>query len=227
MNILALIPAHNEASRILPVIQGARAHLPILVVDDGSTDSTSEIAQSAGAQVLRQTPNQGKGKALKAGFAHALDQNYDAVITLDADGQHDPSEIPAFLNAYAARQADLIIGARDFSKMPRVRRFSNTSGRFLFSRALGRPIRDNQSGYRLVSRRLMQAALASDQGGFEFEVDMVVICVQQGWLLDWVPIRTIYGTGSSHISPLRHTARFLRLVWKTYRKVHFSPKERK
>ena len=223
MNILAVIPAHNEASRISPVIQTALIHLPVLVIDDGSTDNTAAISRAAGAEVQIQTPNQGKGKALKTGFQHALDHNYDAVLTLDADGQHDPAEIPAFLEAYAERDGDLIIGSRDFSKMPFSRRFANTSGKVLFSRALGRTIHDNQSGYRLVSRRLVQAALASPQSGFEFEVDMVVICVRNGWRLDWVPIRTIYGNQSSHISPLKHTGRFLHLVWKTYRQVRSSP----
>jgi glycosyltransferase involved in cell wall biosynthesis len=222
MKILAIIPAHNEATRILPVIQVALTHLPVLVVDDGSSDTTSAIAHDAGAMVLRQVPNQGKGKALKAGFRRALDENFDAVLTLDADGQHDPAEIPLFLEAFAARGSDLIIGSRDFSQMPFSRRFANTSGRLLFSRAMGQTIHDNQSGYRLVSRRLAQAALASQHGGFEFEVDMLVICVQHGWRLDWVPIRTIYGSESSHISPLKHTGRFLRLVWKTFREVRSS-----
>jgi glycosyltransferase involved in cell wall biosynthesis len=226
MKILALVPAHNEAARILPVIQAAQAYLPVLVIDDGSSDETSEVARAAGAEVLRHVPNQGKGKALKAGFRHALDDDYDAVLTLDADGQHDPDEIPAFLEAYATRGSDLIIGSRDFSQMPFSRRFANTSGRLLFSRALGQTIRDNQSGYRLVSRRLAQAALDSRHEGFEFEVDMVVICVKRGWRLDWVPIRTIYGTGSSHISPLRHTGRFLRLVWKTFREVRSSSQKK-
>ena len=222
MKILAIIPAHNEATRISPVIQASLEHLPVLVVDDGSTDATADVAQTAGAQVLRQVPNQGKGMALKTGFARALAEGYDAVVTLDADGQHDPSEIPLFLAAFSERSPDLIIGSRDFTKMPLSRRFANTSGRLLFSRALGQPIRDNQSGYRLVSRRLMAASLESQQGGFEFEVDMVVICVQSGWRLDWVPISTIYGQESSHINPLRHSGRFLSLVWRTHRRIRSS-----
>ena len=218
--MIALIPAHNEAPRIAAVIQATRAYLPVLVVDDGSSDATAQIAQEAGAAVIRQVPNQGKGMALKAGFERALAEGCDAILTLDADGQHDPSEIPTFLAAFADRGGDLIIGSRDFSKMPFSRRFANTSGRLIFSRALGHPIRDNQSGYRLVSQRLAQAALQSRQGGFEFEVDMVIICIRRSWRLDWVPIRTIYGEESSHINPLRHAGRFIRLAWQTYREVH-------
>jgi glycosyltransferase involved in cell wall biosynthesis len=215
--ILALIPAHNEAPRITPVIAKTRSHLPVLVVDDGSSDNTADIAQAAGARVLRQTPNQGKGQALKTGFRRALDEDCAAVLMLDADGQHDPDEIPAFLQAWRERGADLIIGAREYRLMPLVRRFSNTIGRILFSWAVGRPIRDNQSGYRLVSRRLIQACLESKLGGFEFEVDMIVIAIQRGWALDWVNIRTIYGSEKSHIHPLKHIQRFSKLVWDTRR----------
>lgn len=216
-SILALIPAHNEAPRISSVIQGALCCLPVLVVDDGSSDDTAAAAQQAGAEVLRQTPNQGKGAALKAGFCRALEEGYDAVLTLDADGQHDPAEIPAFLQKYAASQPDLLIGARNFKQMPFTRRLGNTIGRSIFSWAVGQPIRDNQSGYRLISRRLMEASLESSHGGFEFEVDMVVVCVQNGWKLDWQPIRTIYADEKSHISPVKHVSRFLHLVRSTRR----------
>lgn len=213
--LLALIPAHNEAERISPVITAALQYLPVLVIDDGSNDDTQAVAEAAGARVLRQTPNQGKGQALKTGFRRALDENIDAVVMLDADGQHDPAEIPAFLQAWRESGADLIIGARDYRRMPPVRRLSNSLGRILFSWALGRYVPDNQSGYRLVSRRLMQVSLESAHGGFEFEVDMIVLCVQRGWPLDWVKIRTIYGDEKSHIHPARHVSSFLSLVWET------------
>lgn len=213
--ILALIPAYNEAARVAQVVTGAMAYLPVLVVDDGSSDGTATCAGEAGATVLQQTPNQGKGTALKAGFRWALDKGYEAVITLDADGQHDPVETPKFLDAYAARAADLIIGARDFSHMPLIRRLSNTVGGWAFSWAIGQPVRDNQSGYRLVSRRLLEAILASNEAGFEFEVEMIVICVRHDFKLDWVPIRTIYAGETSHIRPWHHTVNFLRMVWQT------------
>ena len=152
--ILALIPAFNEAERVAGVVRGAGAHLPVLVVDDGSTDDTAARAKGAGAVVLRQNPNQGKGAALRVGFRWALDEGHEAVLTLDADGQHDPAEIPKFLHAYADCRPDLIIGARDFRHIPPVRRVANTLGRRSFSWALGQPVRDNQSGYRLISNSL-------------------------------------------------------------------------
>ncbi|MHB1482427.1 MAG: glycosyltransferase family 2 protein, partial [Bellilinea sp.] len=148
--ILVLIPAYNEGERVVPVVRGAQTHLPVLVVDDGSTDGTAVFARDAGADVYLQQPNQGKGAALLAGFAIALKQGYQAVITLDADGQHDPAEIPAFIAAFQSQHADLVIGQRNFSQMPPVRRFANTIGAALFSRALGQPVADNQSGFRLI-----------------------------------------------------------------------------
>lgn len=209
--ILALIPAYNEERSIAAVVRGALAHLPVLVVDDGSTDDTAASARAAGAEVLIQQPNQGKGAALLAGFAYALERNYQAVVTLDADGQHDPAEIPAFLEAYAASRADLIIGKRDFRAMPPVRRASNTLGAWILSWALGQPVADNQSGYRLVSRRMMEALRQPRERGFEFEVEMLITCLQNGCRLEWVPIRTIYAGETSHISPLRHVYKFLRV----------------
>jgi glycosyltransferase involved in cell wall biosynthesis len=217
VNVLALIPAYNEAGRVTGVIAGARPQLPVLVVDDGSADDTAARAESAGATVVRQTPNQGKGVALKTGFRWALDHGYEAVITLDADGQHDPAEIPAFLDRYAQRQPDLIIGERQFTKMPFPRNVSNTFGRWLFSKALGQSVRDNQSGYRLISRRLMEATLSSREAGFEFEVEMIVTCVRRGYTLAGVPIRTIYAGEASHIKPVPQTIHFLRVVWQTWR----------
>lgn len=213
--ILALIPAYNEEDHVAEVVRSTRAYLPVLVVDDGSRDDTAARAEAAGAEVLRQVPNQGKGAALRAGFRRALDQGYEAVITLDADGQHDPAEIPAFLSAYAVRRPDLIIGERTFAQMPFPRNISNTIGRALFSWALGQPVRDNQSGYRLISRRLMETTLQSREQGFEFEVEMIVTCVRHGYTLAGVPIRTIYGDQGSHIKPVPQTIHFFRVVWQT------------
>jgi glycosyltransferase involved in cell wall biosynthesis len=214
--ILALIPAYNEALRVAGVVEGVRTHLPVLVVDDGSTDETARRAEEAGATVLVQNPNQGKGAALQAGFRWAMAEAYEAVVTLDADGQHDPAEIPKFLQAYDAQGADLIIGQRDFSQMPPLRRLANWLGGLAFSWALGQRIPDNQSGYRLVRRRLMAAMLDQNvERGFEYEVEMITICVRRNFGLAWVPIRTIYAGETSHINPMQHVKNFLRLIWRT------------
>ena len=206
--LIAVLPAHDEAPRIGSVIGGATRHVRVLVVDDGSTDETATVARSAGAEVLEQRPNQGKGAALRAGFRRALEVGAIAVITLDADGQHDPADLPRFLDA-ALADAELVVGQRDFGAMPLLRRTSNAAGTVLLSAALGRWIPDNQSGYRRIGRRLMSAMLESRDDGFAFEVEMIAVCLREGWPISWVPIRTIYGEERSHIKPLRHLREFL------------------
>ncbi len=218
--IIALIPAHNEHEHITAVVTAARRYLPVLVVDDGSTDDTALLAEAAGSQVLRQTPNQGKGAALIAGFKLALSQGAGAVITLDGDGQHDPDEIPAFLSAYIRQPAGMIIGQRDYSQMPRFRRSTNTVGRMMISLALGQYIPDNQSGYRLISRSLLERLLDSPEKGFELEVDMITLCLKYKLGLGWVPIRTIYAGQASHIRPMRHLVHYIRIVFKAWRTMH-------
>jgi glycosyltransferase involved in cell wall biosynthesis len=231
--VLAIIPAHNEGGRIGSVVSAVAAQgLPVLVVDDGSTDETGKEAAAAGAQVLRLEPNRGKGAALKAGFRSALGSagevagrgdssgaaadgpavSWAAVLTLDGDGQHDPAEIPKFLEAWRRTDADLVIGMRDYRHMPPIRWFTNSVSRLLFSRAVGEHIPDNQSGYRLHGRRIAEAALASEEQGFAFEVEEIAICVGRGYRLAWVPIKTIYGTEKSDIKPWAHFRSFMRVT---------------
>jgi glycosyltransferase involved in cell wall biosynthesis len=238
--VLAVVPAHDEAGRV-----GRVAHalvsmgLPALVVDDGSADGTSAEAVAAGASVLRLRPNRGKGGALKAGFAFALGQEgapggtdsvegaplsppaagWAAFLTLDGDGQHDPAEVPRLLGEWQRTGADLVVGARDYKQMPPIRWFTNSVSRVLFSWALGRHIADNQSGYRVHSRRLAEASLASDEQGFAFEVDEIAICVGRGWGLAWVPIATIYGTEKSDIRAWSHIVSFARVTRRARRRI--------
>ncbi len=209
--ILALIPGYQEGPRIAAVVRATAAFLPVVVIDDGSTDATAVEAERAGATVIRQVPNQGKGAALRAGFRHALDAGADAVVTLDADGQHDPTEIPAFLATFEAARPELVIGRRDFAAMPPVRRLANTVGGAVFSVAVGQRVPDNQSGYRLIGRRLMRALLESDESGFGFEVEMIARCIALGLPIAWVPIRTIYAGEPSHIRPWQHLSGFVRV----------------
>ena len=217
--VLALVPAHDEAGRVGAVVAGLRQQgLPVLVVDDGSSDTTADEAEAAGGRVLRLRPNRGKGGALKAGFREALADpvapsgGWRAFLTLDGDGQHDPAEVSRFLATWNTSGADLVVGARDYASMPPIRWFTNSVSRLLFSWALGERIPDNQSGYRLHSRRLAEAALASEEQGFAFEVEEIAICLGRGWKLVWVPIATIYGTEKSDIRPWTHFRSFIRVT---------------
>jgi glycosyltransferase involved in cell wall biosynthesis len=210
--VLAVIPAYQAAATIGSVVRATREHLPVLVVDDGSSDGTGVAAEVAGARVLRQEPNQGKGAALRRGFAEALSDGAEAVLTLDADGQHDPACAPAFLAAWDERAAPLIIGRRSFDQMPLIRRVANELGTRTFSWAVGRHIEDNQSGYRLIARPLLPHLLSSHEDGFEFEVEMITDAIRAGLAIDWVPIPTIYEDAGSHISPISHVLNFLRVA---------------
>lgn len=217
--VIAVIPAYQAAPTLDAVVRATREHLPVLVVDDGSSDGTGAVAEAAGAEVVRQDPNQGKGAALRRGFAHALESGVEAVVTLDADGQHDPACVPDFLAAWHERGAPLIIGRRDFSQMPFTRRLANNLGTLTFSWAVGRHIEDNQSGYRLIGRPLLPHLLGSREDGFEFEVEMIADAIRAGLVIDWVPIPTIYEQAGSHISPVSHVSNFLRVARSARRSV--------
>jgi glycosyltransferase involved in cell wall biosynthesis len=217
LKIFALIPANNESEHIQRVVAGVSTYLPVWVVDDGSVDDTAALAEAAGARVIRQTPNQGKGAALITGFQRCLAEGADAVIMLDGDEQHDPQEIPLFLKAYAQRRDGMIIGMRDYSRMPFPRNLTNTFGRWMISAALNQYIPDNQSGYRLVGRALLALLLNNPEKGFELEVDMITLCLKHSLGLGWVPIRTIYGDQKSHIRPLHHLVHYFRITFKAWR----------
>lgn len=205
------------------MVRAAGEHLPVIVVDDGSSDDTAERAREAGATVIEQRPNRGKGAALRLGFERAMADGCDAVLTLDADGQHDPAEIPTFIAAYDVEPPpDLVIGRRNFRTMPPTRRLANELGGRAFSWAVGQPIPDNQSGYRLIGRRVIEATLGSDEGGFEFEVEMITTVIRIGGTIAWVPIRTIYGA-PSHIRPVDHLRQFIRIVRKARQDVRIPP----
>jgi glycosyltransferase involved in cell wall biosynthesis len=214
--IIVLVPAYNEARYISDVVAGARKYASVFVIDDGSSDGTGTVAARAGAQVVAHSVNQGKGKALDTGFDCALAREVVAAITLDADGQHDPDEIPLFIEAFRAGAGDLIIGQRSFSQMPARNQFGNRVGTWLLGRAMGQPVPDNQSGYRLLSREVMQTCRPRSTR-FEAEVEILLRARLAGFRLAWVPIRTIYNDKASHFRPVRDSALFLKMVWRIWR----------
>ena len=201
--ILALLPAYNEEAHLGKVLSEVKQQTAdILVVDDGSKDNTAEIARSAGVEVLSRGYNCGKGQSLKDGYTWALEHGYDALIMLDSDGQHDPACIKDFIQKYNETHAHLIIGARNYKDIPLRRRIPNVIGKVMFSTAVGQDIPDNQSGYRLLDRTLMERMLESEESRYHFEVEMIAICIAEGWPIEWVTIPTIYGDEVSKQNPL-------------------------
>ncbi len=212
-SVLVLIPAYNEARTIGPVVRAVKARLPVLVIDDGSTDNTAARARDEGAVVVSHPNNQRKGAALKTGFSWALERGYEAVVTMDADGQHDPDDLAKLLNANRRHQGDLIIGERQFPKMPWPNRFTTPLGSKILSWALGIPVTDNQSGFRLLTRAFLERMRLSSNG-YEMEVEMIWEVVRLGMTIAWVPIRTIYFPDrKSGFRPIIDTLLFLRMVW--------------
>ena len=211
--VCAVIPAYNEARHIAQVVTGVRRQLPdVVVVDDGSRDDTAERAAQAGAHVIRHPRNQGKGGALQTAFDYATDRGYDAVIALDADGQHDPAEIPRFLAALACGRGDIILGSRmaDPRGMPWLRRWTNRTTSVILSRLSGQRIQDSQSGYKAILVEVLRHVRPTG-AGFDAESEFLVTASQLGYRVGHVPIRTIYGDEVSSIKPVRDTWRFIRL----------------
>jgi glycosyltransferase involved in cell wall biosynthesis len=219
--IAVLIPALNAAQTLGEVLQKVHSFVrpeSIVVVDDGSTDETSRIAQEAGAYVIRHAANQGKGAALRSGFERILgEKQFQCVITMDADLQHDPAEIPKFVARWNEGGADLIIGNRKRvgSGMPFHRMLSNTITSLLVSARAGVVIKDSQSGYRCISRKVL-SEIQFASNGFEAETEMLIQTARKGFAIDSVPIATIYGKERSYMTHWQTTKRFLHVLLKEY-----------
>lgn len=208
-DLAVVVPAYNPGERLRGVVDGLSAHVQkIIVVDDGCTDGSTEGLADEFA-LVRFDRNRGKGHALVAGYRRALeDPDIQCVAVLDADGQHDPEELPKLYEAFKRENADLVIGARDFGTghVPWPSKFGNTLTVSVSALLLGRRIPDTQSGYRLSSRRFLEEILPSVRGGrYETEMELLGKAIRGGYAIESVPIRTIYeeGNRSSHFHKLR------------------------
>ena len=222
--ICAVIPAFNNETTISKVVEKTRREIDhVVVVDDGSTDKTARLAEDTGAHVIRVLKNRGKGNALSIGFRYALANNFDAIITLDADLQHDPSEIPKFIKHHTTNKSKIVIGARLHAKrkMPRVRYANNIIGTYTFSWLIGQPIEDSQCGFRLYDHEVMENIHILNDG-FEAEADILLRAGKRGYRIGFVPIKTIYFSDPQHGSyyrPVKDTFRIsiiflMNLFWK-------------
>lgn len=206
----AIIPCHNEAATVAMVVGATRQQVPtVIVVDDGSSDETAQLAKGVGAQVLRHPVRQGKGAALETGLQHALAQGFEWGLTLDGDGQHSPQDIPAFLNGIRSGEARLIVGNRmpQAAKIPFVRRWVNRFMSWMISLMAGQRLPDSQCGFRLVNLKAWSSVGTRSQH-FEFESEMLLSFARSGHGIRFVPVEVIYRKERSKISPLRDTVRW-------------------
>jgi len=202
---VALVPAFQAEATVGDVVRGIlRSLARVLVVDDGSTDLTSEEARRAGADVLRLSENGGKGTAVRAGLSRLLGTDATHIAILDADGQHDPADLPALLTA-AREGADFVIGSRmgQPEAIPSYRFRTNEIGSRILSRMTGLEVEDAQSGYRVVSAGLLRR-LQLNARGYIIETEILLKAARYLERLHHVPVRAIYG-GSSHYRPFRDT----------------------
>src|SRR3972149_4986253 len=243
-NILVLIPAFNAEKTISSLIDQISAFIPgkdVLVVDDGSTDRTYQLAKESGANCLQHKKNKGKGEALKTGFEYAVEQGYSGVITLDADLQHDPKFIPEFIEKaesdidtgrvqngsrwtrcpVGARQrrpspANILIGTRNIrlKTMPFSRWLTNNVTSIIVSILGDTKVRDSQSGYRYISMEVLKAVKLSTRK-YELESEILIKAGRKGFKIAPLPISTIYHGSKSFINPLVDTGRFIKLMWKS------------
>ncbi|MCS7283801.1 MAG: glycosyltransferase family 2 protein [Anaerolineae bacterium] len=193
--VVAVIPAYNEARFIGSVVLQARKYVDtVIVVDDGSVDATAEIASAAGALVVRHEQNRGKGKALCTGLQIARSLSPHAVVLLDGDGQHLPSEIPRVLAPILSGEADMVVGSRYLnrnSQVPRVRVWGHRFFNFLVNRTAGLHLTDSQNGFRAFSSRVLDA-LNFFSNGFSVESEMQWLARQYGWRVQEVPVTVLY-----------------------------------
>ena len=220
MNIAVLIPAYNAADSLSELLQRTLTIVSrnsVFVVNDGSLDSTRSIAEQSGVNVISHDINRGKGAALQTGFEKILSAGFDAVLTIDADLQHEPEEIPKFIVLHEVAHYEVIIGSRLHNKkgMPFHRILSNTMTTALVKMRTGVSISDSQSGFRFMTRKVLESVTLEAQG-FEAETEFLIKAASYGFTFGSIPIKTIYAGEKSNMTHLHTTINFIKVLLKQY-----------
>lgn len=219
-NYLVIMPAYNESRFIERLVRELGGlSIQVLVVDDGSNDGTGDLAEAAGAQVIRLESNQGKGVALSRGFEYAAKHGYDAVVTMDSDGQHDPRDVLRFFDIYNRTGIPVLIGNRtnDRKHMPVIRRFTNDRMSGMINRHMQQYIADTQNGFRLYQTDVINM-VHWESTGFAAESEILLKLDEIGIRMGSVPVAARYGTEKSYIRPVHDTRLFIAMMRKYLRK---------
>ena len=214
MHVCLLLPAYNEEKTIDKIIREASEFVhDILVIDDGSVDQTAQVAEKAGGRVIKHYMNLGKGMALRTGFDYISQKDYDLIITMDSDGQHQPSDLPRFIDYFEKHRSDILIGARIHNRfeMPCHRRLNNWLVSSVGSALCGQEVEDFQSGFRLIRAEVVKSIELHTER-YETESELLIKAGRIGFKIQSIPIATIYNSEISNIRPLREMWLFTKLL---------------
>jgi glycosyltransferase involved in cell wall biosynthesis len=218
MKTAIIIPAYNAVTTLNFLLARLLAFTPkhdIIVIDDGSSDSTAEAAKLSGVELIIHQYNRGKGAALRSGFELALNKGCEAVITIDADGQHDPAFIPNFIDLIDTGHWDIIVGSRrnEFGRMSFARYLSNSITTTVVSILAGQRIQDSQSGYRIIRSGVLKN-VKLNTSRYQMESELLIKAARQGFKIGHLDITNIPGS-TSHISHFKDTLRFVGMALQT------------
>jgi glycosyltransferase involved in cell wall biosynthesis len=214
-NICAVIPFYNEKHFILNVIIETLNYVnKIVAVNDGSEDGSEILIQDLeNVNLLNFKSNYGKGKALQAGFDECVKNDFEIIVTIDSDNQHDPKFIPEFIDKL--KDFDIVIGNRlaNVKSMPLHRIFSNRITSFLMSLKTGQNIKDSQCGFRAYKKEVLQS-VSTNSHGYEAESEILINSARKGFKIGFVNIPTIYGNEKSKMNPVKAILGFIRVLFK-------------
>jgi glycosyltransferase involved in cell wall biosynthesis len=216
MKFVCLIPSFNEEKTIGWLVKAVRElGYDALVIDDGSSDKTAQLAHENGAEVIMNERNLGKGASLRRAFGLLTHRDYDAVIVMDGDGQHLPGDIAQFVGRYKEKRPGIIVGNRMYKAkgMPMIRWLTNRFMSYILSVMCKQCVPDTQCGFRLIDMKVLRSLNLSTEK-FEIESEMLLDASSKGFLIESVPVTTVYEGQYSAIHPVKDTLRFFKFVFK-------------
>lgn len=225
IKIIAIIPAYDEEETIANVIKDTLPYVnEVIVINDGSTDATKEIAESAGADVIDNIVNRGLGETIKKGYQEALNRDADIIVQLDADGQYLAKEIPLLIQPVLNNKADLVLGSRLENiryKMPKLKKIGNKAFSSLLRILTGADVKDGQTGFRAMRRQVLEMAIPTSK--YTYTQEMIIKTAKEGWRIKSVPITFVERVGGESrliTNPLSYAWRSWTIIIRTLRDYH-------